>query len=338
MSGTNAPRPYRRLSQQEFLKRVEESGTTCKPLDEYTRMSDNIRWQCNDYDDHIWYATPSNILKSKNATGCPYCAGQKVLKGFNDLWTTHPDIAKCLRDKNFGYEVSSGSRRKADFVCPQCGASINNITVKDAVRYNLSCPCCGDGISFPERFISNMLNQFEIDYVHDKSLSWSNNKRYDFYIEKYNLIIETHGEQHYDENKQWDGDTIDIERLNDEDKFNMAISNGIEFYIVLDCRKSDGDYIKNSILNSNLNKLFDLSNVDWDKCETDSYKSSVVKACDLWNNGIHSTKEIANILHLNRVTVINYLNKGTKYGICNYNGKEQMKLSADKNRPKKKAA
>ena len=79
MSGTSAPRMNRRLSQQEFLKRVEDSGTTCRPLDEYTRMFDNIRWQCNDYDNHIWYATPANILKPKNATGCPYCAGQKVL-------------------------------------------------------------------------------------------------------------------------------------------------------------------------------------------------------------------------------------------------------------------
>lgn len=324
----------RRLSQQEFLKRVEDSGTTCKPLDEYTRMFDNIRWQCSNYDNHIWYATPANILKSKNATGCPYCSGQKVLKGFNDLWTTHPNIASCLCNKNLGYEVSSGSRKKADFLCPQCGSAISNITIKDAVRYNLPCPCCSDGVSFPERFVSNMLNQLGINYTHDKSLSWSNNKRYDFYIEKYNLIIETHGEQHYDDNKQWDGDTVETERLNDEDKFNVAISNGIKFYVVLDCRKSDGNYIKESILNSELNKLFNLSNIDWNKCETDSYKSNIVKACDLWVGGLHSTKEISNILHLNRVTIINYLNKGTKYGICNYNGKEQMKLSADRNRPK----
>lgn len=182
-----------------------------------------------------------------------------------------------------------------------------------------------------------MLNQLGIDYVHDKSISWSNNKRYDFYIEKYNLIIETHGEQHYDKNKQWNGNTIETERLNDEDKFNMAISNGIESYIVLDCRKSDGSYIKNSILNSDLSKLFDLSQVDWNKCERDSYKSNIVKSCDLWNCGLHSTKDIASQLHLNRVTVINYLNKGAKYGICDYNGKKQMKLSADRNRPKSKS-
>ena len=151
------------------------------------------------------------------------------------------------------------------------------------------------------------------------------------------MIIEAHGEQHYEENKQWNGDTVEAERLNDEDKFNMAISHGIEFYVVLDCRKSNGNYIKNSILNSGLSKLFDLSQVDWAKCERDSYKSNIVKSCVLWNSGLHSTKDIANQLHLNRVTVINYLNKGTKYGICNYNGKEQMKLSADRNRPKNKS-
>lgn len=40
---------------------------------------------------HSYRATVSSRTQRK--TGCPYCAGRKVLKGFNDLKTLCPDIA-----------------------------------------------------------------------------------------------------------------------------------------------------------------------------------------------------------------------------------------------------
>lgn len=33
----------------------------------------------------------------KRGSRCPVCAGKKVLIGYNDLWTTHPEIAKSLK-------------------------------------------------------------------------------------------------------------------------------------------------------------------------------------------------------------------------------------------------
>ena len=326
MSKSKETRMNRRLSQEEFMRRLNENNIKIKPLDPYTRLFDNIRWQCDKYEDHIWFASPANVLK-KNGTRCPYCSGNKVLRGFNDLWTTHPEIATHLVDKDIGYEISYSSHKRQDFICPQCGHLIKNLIVKDAVRYNIKCPCCSDGISFPERFVSNLLRQLKKNYKHDTSFSWSENKRYDFYIKELNLIIETHGEQHYHKDKQWHGNTIEQEQANDEYKAKLALSNGIENYIVLDCRESDADFIKSSILNSKLVELFDLSLVDWQKCSADSCKSNIVIACDLWNSGTYSTKEISEIMCLTRTTVINYLNKGTKYGLCSYDGKEQMRLS-----------
>lgn len=318
-----------RLTQEEFLQRLEEQDIKIKPLDPYVRSDINIRWQCDKYEDHIWLATPNNVMK-KNGTGCPYCAGNKVLKGFNDLWTTHPEIAVHLEDKNIGYEMSYSSHHRPNFICPHCGSLIQNVRAFDVIRYGFVCPCCSDGVSYPERFVSNMLRQLKISYKHDGKMSWSGLKRYDFYIKDLSLIIETHGEQHYDENKQF-YDTIESQRANDEYKKSLAFSNGIKYYVVLDCRKSDADFIKTSILNSRLIELFDLSLIDWQKCASDSCKSNIVMACDLWNGGIHSTKEISEIMCLTRTTIINYLNKGTKYGICDYNGKEQMRLSMARN-------
>lgn len=323
-----------RLSHDVFLRRLDELNIKIRPLDQYIKTNENIRWQCDKYDNHIWLATPNNVLKP-NGTRCPYCAGNKVLKGFNDLWTTHPEIANCLVDKNVGYQTSYSGHTRQNFICPKCGCLIENIRVRDAVRYNITCPCCSDGVSYPERFVSNMLRQLKANYKHDGVFDWSELKRYDFYIKDLSLIVETHGEQHYDEDKQF-YDTIENQRANDQYKMELAISNGIEHYIVLDCRESDADFIKSSILNSKLVELFDLSAIDWKKCASDSCKSSVVMACDLWNSGVCSTKEISEIMCLTRTTIISYLNRGAKYGICNYDGKEQMRLNMARNTNNKK--
>lgn len=329
VSKTDEVRMYRRLTQENFLRKLGELDIKIKPLDPYVRSDVDIKWQCDKYENHIWLATPNNVLK-KNGTRCPFCAGNKVLKGFNDLWTTHPEIANCLVDKEIGYRVSYSGHSKQDFICPRCGCRIEGVRVRDAIRYNLSCPCCSDGISYPERFVSNMLRQLKMTYKHDGKFDWSGLKRYDFYIKDLSLIIETHGEQHYDNNKMWDKTPID-QQANDQYKMELAISNGIKHYIVLDCRESNADFIKSSILNSGLANMLDLSLVDWNKCGIDSCKSNIVMACDLWNGGIRSPKEISEIMCLTRTTIINYLNKGAKYGICDYDGKEQMKLSMARN-------
>lgn len=324
------------MTQEEFLKRIDDLDIKIKPLDKYTRLFDNIRWQCDKYENHIWYATPANVLRV-NGTRCPYCSGNKVLKGFNDLFTTHPKIASMLLDENIGYEVSYSSHKRTDWVCPSCNSIVKNKIIKDVVTFGLSCSCCSDGISYPEKLVSNILNQLKITYKHDCSFEWSNNKRYDFYIESLSMIIECHGEQHYNDKKQWSGD-LDSQVDNDNQKMLSAISNGIKHYIQIDCRESTLDYIRNSILNSEIADIFDLSSLDWNECDARSQKSNVVKCADLWNQGIKSTLEISKIMKLNRVTVINYLNRMTEIGMCDYDGKAQMRLSADRNRRRKDAA
>ncbi|MBQ4573037.1 MAG: zinc-ribbon domain-containing protein, partial [Clostridia bacterium] len=46
-------------------------------------------WVCNE--GHEWQASIGHRSRGR---GCPYCAGQKVLKGKNDLQTVNPTLAK----------------------------------------------------------------------------------------------------------------------------------------------------------------------------------------------------------------------------------------------------
>jgi hypothetical protein len=54
--------------------------------------SEKRSWRCSR--GHIFEATPASRTNPKIMSGCPFCSGNTNLSGFNDLATTHPEIAK----------------------------------------------------------------------------------------------------------------------------------------------------------------------------------------------------------------------------------------------------
>jgi hypothetical protein len=76
-----------------------------------------LKWKCDL--GHIWIASPAERLvgtRSGNPNGCPFCSGQRVLKGFNDLATTHPKIAQQAHKWN-PTTVSSGTHQVKKWQC-----------------------------------------------------------------------------------------------------------------------------------------------------------------------------------------------------------------------------
>lgn len=74
----------------KLLREWDFSKNTKISPDEITSGSHQKVWWiglCN----HSWYAA---IFKRAEGSGCPVCANRTVVRGFNDLATTHPDIAK----------------------------------------------------------------------------------------------------------------------------------------------------------------------------------------------------------------------------------------------------
>src|SRR5690606_19457566 len=59
-------------------------------------------YECQ-YCGNIDKISESNLNKN---VGCSVCSGQKVLRGYNDLWTINPKIANMLKNKERGYELS----------------------------------------------------------------------------------------------------------------------------------------------------------------------------------------------------------------------------------------
>lgn len=269
----------------------------------------------------------------KRKSGCNVCCGRKVREGYNDLHTTHPNIAKLLLNYEDGHKYSHGSNELVKFKCEECG-HIKLKAINKVVLEGISCPQCSDGISYPEKFMFNFLCQLNIKFETQSSFEWSKNichpnkklsgnKRYDFYLPFQNSIIEVHGGHHYVESnyKSVGGKTLKEEQENDKLKEYLATSNQIKNYIVINCRVSEMVYIKDNIINSEINKLFDLSAIDWNKCHEFACSNLVKKTCSIWNKGLKSVEKISKELKISKSSVTRYLNKGATIGLCDYDGK-----------------
>lgn len=306
---------------------------------EYTYGSgDAVWWYCfkckSVYDMPIY-------LRGNMGCGCPYCAGKRV-NHTNSLFVTNPEVAKLLKNKERGRELTSYSNKKEIFVCKDCGNSSKPKPISRVVQQGFSCEFCGDGMYYPEKFVFNMLNQLNVKFKKEKVFSWSKNvknknknlsknKKYDFYIPSLNCIIETHGQQHYSKTfEKIGGRSLEDEQDNDEIKEELAIENGIGNYIVIDCSISDLDFIKSNILDSKLSELLDLRNVNWEECHKFAISSIVKKACNLWSK-YKNVKEISMVIKVDKATVVRYLKQGRKIGLCDYNPQEEGDKTRKKN-------
>lgn len=69
-----------------------EKNYPLRPTDVAVMSHKAVWWHCNNGYSHSYLA---NIDKRTcRNDGCPYCSSHQLLKGFNDLQTKRPDIAK----------------------------------------------------------------------------------------------------------------------------------------------------------------------------------------------------------------------------------------------------
>lgn len=93
-----------------------EKNGSLTPYDVVYKSSRMIWWKCAN--GHSW---TDSISHRSDGRGCPYCSNHRVLKGFNDLATSNPDLAKEWNYEKNGtltpYDVVSYSDKKAWWKC-----------------------------------------------------------------------------------------------------------------------------------------------------------------------------------------------------------------------------
>lgn len=176
----------------QFLSEWDYEKNIIKPTEILSQSNKKIWWKCDK--GHSYHTMMCN--KTNKCGNCPYCSGQKVLVGFNDLWTTHPELCEDLVNKDDGYKYSKGSHKKIEWECKKCDY-IWSTNIEHRVR-GQGCPKCKE--SHGEKNISKILDNYGIVYIQEKQFDkciYKKPLKFDFYLPDFNLNIEYQGIQHY---------------------------------------------------------------------------------------------------------------------------------------------
>lgn len=113
-----------------------------KPSDVVGGSNRNVWWQC-----HLGHEWRAKIVdRTRGTNKCPYCTNRKVLAGYNDLATTHPNIAAQWHPKLNGslapQEVTAGSARRIWWICPEGHVWRTAVYNRAGTVKQTGCPIC----------------------------------------------------------------------------------------------------------------------------------------------------------------------------------------------------
>lgn len=103
-----------------------------------TSMSNKaVWWQCEK--GHEWKSRVYS-RSGKQSRGCPFCSNRKILIGYNDVATTHPNIVRYWSPNNHTTpnDLTAGSGVQVSWQCSE--GHDRRTSVKDFIRYG--CPTC----------------------------------------------------------------------------------------------------------------------------------------------------------------------------------------------------
>ena len=137
--------------------------------------------------------------RTRRNYNCPYCSGEKVWKGYNDLATINPRLASewhPIKNGNLKpIDVTGGSGKRVWWKCP-IGHEYQAV-VRDRNKDNTNCPICNlrKSTSFPEQAILYYVKKLWPNSVNKYKDCFNNTMEFDVYIPELKIAIEYDGAQ-----------------------------------------------------------------------------------------------------------------------------------------------
>lgn len=256
----------------------------------------------------------------KNGHGCPVCVNRVIVRGINDIGTTDPELVSLFVNENDAYCHSRSSDDKVEVQCHYCG-TVKKMVINELTSCGyVTCDMCSDGISYPNKFAHELFRQLSkqyIEYQSEYSPNWIGKLRYDNYIkllDSKEVIVEMDGGFHYNGKH-------DYLVKNDLYKDMLAKKHNIEV-VRINCNylKVGQRYnmVKTNLVEA-LKDIFDLSNVDWDKCNMAGISNKLVQTLNYYkDNPRLGLSEIARDCKISIATLYEYLYTGEELGLCTY--------------------
>lgn len=160
-------------------------------------------WEC----EHGHQYQARIVDRTRNGHGCPTCGGKRVLAGFNDLATVHPDLAEEWDDEGKSpTEVTRGSAYRARWKCRKAGHQWYASVADRACKKN-GCPECAAKtfVSAAENDIAGHLRSLGLN-VETTVRRFPNIHELDIFLPDLNVAVEYNGLYWHSEEKGRDRD------------------------------------------------------------------------------------------------------------------------------------
>lgn len=195
MNGTGCPMCTNHIKKTEtdFIEMLEKYNLNIELISEYKSMHEHAQFRCK-ICNHKWEASPCHLVtkSSKYRTGCPKCSG--------NLIPTTEEFIERIHKINPDIEIIDDyidSTTKMKCKCLLC----NGIFYMKPSHLTSGHGCRHCTSSLGENKIKQFLDDNSIEYIPQKFFEDLKGIKgrvltYDFYLPKYNLLIEFQGKQH----------------------------------------------------------------------------------------------------------------------------------------------
>ena len=186
----------------DILSEWDYDKNTLNPEEVAEKSNKKAWWICSK--GHSYYAYICN--RTNLNRGCPICAGQKLLKEFNDLETRYPEIAK-----EWDYERNSpvvpsdimpGSKNKFYFKCIKGHSYL--CSVANRTSGVGGCPYCAHQRTLPEYIVLHYLEKHDVKFFYPYSPDWLKRGSFDIFLPDFKTIIEYDGEYYHKNKAEYD--------------------------------------------------------------------------------------------------------------------------------------
>ena len=202
---------------KKILMALANGGSYWCPLNDCYELMEDLDLTKLGFDSTTWKPISDITIHGQR---CPYCAGQRVLYGFNDLETTFPEVAaEWDYEKNGDLtprDVTRGTNRKVWWRCSRghsYRATINNRT--DAHTGGSGCPYCSNKISTPERYLFEMFRLAFPDAKTNTRPDFMDGKEYDGYAPSARAAYEYNGVYYHQGRDEDDNAKLENSKRND---------------------------------------------------------------------------------------------------------------------------